>query len=107
MLRFNVDYFAIEFQDISSEELYYWEDVIRVGYYVHREWGYDGRPKDSVYLIVQHECGEYLKIPSTSDDWDLFDRNMDKYLPVKHKDRKKLLKNPPVDSLIDLYVRGK
>lgn len=105
MLKFNDDYFTLEILETFSEELYYWEDVLRVAYYVHGEWGYDNRRRERVYLIVQHTCGEYLKIPRDSEDWNLFEENMDRYLPVKSKERDKLLKNPPLEELIDIYVR--
>lgn len=105
MLKFNDDYFTLIVPDTFCEELYYWEDVLRVAYYVHAQWGYDNRRYQQTYLVVQHVCGEYLKIPQASEDWKLFEDNMDKYLAVKVKDRRKLLENPPLDSLIDIYVR--
>lgn len=105
MLKFNDDYFTLEILETFSEELYYWEDVLRVAYYVHVEWGYDNRCREHVYLIVQHICGKYLQIPRDSEDWDLFEENMDKYLPIKCKERDKLLENPPLEEPIDIYVR--
>ena len=109
MFKFNDDYLTRIVPQTLSEELYYWEDVVRVAYYIHVQWGYDNRQHRQTYLVVQHACGEYLKISKESEDWKPFEDNMDKYLSiqVKVKDRKKLLENnPPLESLIDLYVKG-
>ncbi|MDD4819756.1 MAG: hypothetical protein PHD21_02855 [Flavobacteriales bacterium] len=106
MLKFNDDYFTLETKDAPSSELYYWADVIRVAYYVHRDpQYYRSSSSDEVYLIIEHECGEYLRIPKGSADWDVFEQNIDKYLTVKQKERASLLKNPPLECLIDIYVR--
>lgn len=106
MIKFNEDYFTLLEQDAPSEEVYYWDDVVRVAYYVRHD-GVFYRSADArqVYIIVEHECGQYLQIPPGTQDWDLFDGNFGKYLPVKVRDRGKLLENPPLERLIDIYVR--
>ena len=43
MFKFNDDYFTRIVPQTLSEELYYWEDVVRVAYYIHVQWGYDNR----------------------------------------------------------------
>ena len=105
MLKFNEDYFTLVVPRTDAEELYYWEDVLRVAYYVHADWGYDNRRHLHTYLVVQHACGQYLKIDRASDDWRLFEDNIDRYLPQAVHERGKLLENPPLDSLIDIYVK--
>ena len=37
MLKFNDDYFTLVVPQTDTEELYYWEDVLRVAYYVHAD----------------------------------------------------------------------
>lgn len=106
MLKFNDDYFTLETKDSPSDELYYWADVIRVAYYVHQDSQYyRSESSKQVYIIIEHECGDYLRIPKGSSDWDVFEQNMDKYLTIKIKERASLLKNPPLERLIDIYVR--
>lgn len=107
MIKFNEDYFTVQSPDAPSEELYYWDDVIRVAYYVRYDSVfYRSADARQVYIIVEHECGEYLQIPPGNRDWNLFDDNFGKYLPVKVRDRGKLLENPPLERLIDIYVRA-
>lgn len=106
MLRFNDDYFSWETAEHLSDEIYYWADVIRVAYYIHRERGfYSHGAEKQVYIIIEHECGDYLRIPYGSTDGDNFEQNMGLYLPMGKHDRKKLLKDAPEEKLIDLYVR--
>ena len=38
MFKFNDDYFTRIVPQTLSEELYYWEDVVRVAYYIHVQW---------------------------------------------------------------------
>lgn len=76
-----------------------------MAYYVHADWGYDNRRHLHTYLVVQHACGQYLKIDRASEDWSLFEDNIDRYLPQAVHERAKLLENPPLDSLIDIYVK--
>ena len=107
MIKFNEDYFTLLEPDAPSEEVYYWDDVVRVAYYVrHDSVFYRSADARQVYIIVEHKCGQYLQIPPGSPDWGLFDDNFGKYLHVKSRDRGKLLENPPLERLIDIYVRS-
>ena len=106
MITFNDDYFSIKEEDGLSDQLYYWSDVARVAYYVHRKSGYYGSSSGrEVYIIIEHDCGDYLRIPCTSIDASIFEESVDKYLSQVVEDRKKLLKDAPEEKLIDFYVR--
>ena len=53
MITFNDDYFTIKEEGGLSDELYYWSDVSRVAYYVHRKSGYYGSSNGrEVYIII-------------------------------------------------------
>lgn len=106
MITFDDDYFTIKEDDDHLDELYYWSDVARVAYYVHREYGYYGSSAGrDVYIVIEHDCGDYIRIPYDSKDGEMFDSNVEKYLAIEVKDHKSLLKDAIEEKLIDFYVR--